>query len=211
MTPTMDRQDVKATLRRHSIELPSWAFGNSGTRFKVFAQRGVPRDPFEKMADAAQVQAFTGVAPRVSLHIPWDKVEDYGKLAEHARSLGVSIGAINSNVFQDNDYMLGSVTHPDVRVRRKATDHLLECVDIMDATGSADLKLWFSDGTNYPGQDDIRSRQDRLAAALAVVHARLATGVNEGFRELLPEFMYFAVLPYFGSDAAEREMEAARA
>jgi len=176
MTPTMDRQDVKATLRRHSIELPSWAFGNSGTRFKVFAQRGVPRDPFEKMADAAQVQAFTGVAPRVSLHIPWDKVEDYGKLAEHARSLGVSIGAINANVFQDDDYMLGSVTNPDRRVRRKATDHLLECVDIMDATGSRELKLWFSDGTNYPGQDDIATRQGRLAEALAEVYARLGPG-----------------------------------
>uniref|UniRef100_UPI003F53A9FE L-rhamnose isomerase n=1 Tax=Yinghuangia sp. YIM S09857 TaxID=3436929 RepID=UPI003F53A9FE len=115
----------------------------------------------------------TGVAPSVSLHIPWDRVGDYGALARHACDLGVSIGAINSNVFQDDDYMLGSVTHPDARVRRKATDHLLECVDVMDATGSRDLKLWFSDGTNYPGQDSIRERQDRLAEALAEVYARL--------------------------------------
>ena len=176
MTPTMDRQDVKATLRRHSIELPSWAFGNSGTRFKVFAQRGVPRDPFEKMADAAQVHAFTGVAPPGVPAHPLGQVEDYAKLAEHARSLGVSIGAINSNVFQDDDYMLGSVTNPDRRVRRKATDHLLECVDIMDATGSRELKLWFTDGTNYPGQDDIAARQGRLAEALAKVYARLGQG-----------------------------------
>jgi L-rhamnose isomerase/sugar isomerase len=83
------------------------------------------------------------------------------------------LGAINSNVFQDNDYMLGSVTNPDPRVRRKATDHLLECIDIMDATGSRDLKLWFSDGTNYPGQDDTLERQERLAAALAEVYDRL--------------------------------------
>ena len=168
-----DLASVTAALTAQTIELPSWAFGNSGTRFKVFAQAGVPRDPFEKLADAAQVHAFTGAAPRVSLHIPWDAVDDYGKLAAHAADLGVSIGAINANVFQDDDYMLGSVTHPDPRVRRKATDHLLACVDVMDATGSTDLKLWFSDGTNYPGQDDVRARQDRLATALAEVYDRL--------------------------------------
>jgi L-rhamnose isomerase / sugar isomerase len=168
-----DQNQVVATLLRQQIELPSWAFGNSGTRFKVFAQKGVPRDPFEKVADAAQVHAFTGVAPSVALHIPWDRVDDFAALAAGAKDLGVRLGTINANVFQDNDYMLGSVTHPDPRVRRKATDHLLECVDVMDATGSRDLKLWFSDGTNYPGQDDIAARQDRLAAALAEVYARL--------------------------------------
>src|SRR4249920_2611528 len=164
---------VDEGIRGLSIELPSWAFGNSGTRFKVFAQKGVPRDPYEKISDAAQVHAFTGVAPSVALHIPWDWVEDFGSLAKHAAEVGVRIGTINSNVFQDNDYMLGSVTNPDPRIRRKATDHLLECVDIMDVTGSRDLKLWFADGTNYPGQDDIRARQDRLAEALAEVYARL--------------------------------------
>ncbi len=167
---------VVAALNAQRIELPSWAFGNSGTRFKVFAQQGVPRDPYEKIADAAQVHRFTGVAPSVALHIPWDRVDDYADLSRHAADLGVSLGTINSNVFQDNDYMLGSVCHPDARVRRKALDHLLECIDIMDATGSRDLKLWFSDGTNYPGQDDIRARQDRLAEALAAVHARLGPG-----------------------------------
>ncbi|GGT23693.1 L-rhamnose isomerase [Nonomuraea spiralis] len=171
--------DIKAALRALHIETPSWAYGNSGTRFKVFAQRGVPRDPYEKLADAAQVHAHTGAAPTVALHIPWDKVADYGDLAAHARDLGVGIGAINSNVFQDDDYMLGSVTNPDPAVRRKALDHLLECVDIMDATGSGTLKLWFSDGTNYPGQDDIRARQDRLAEALSAVYDRL--GADQRF------------------------------
>ncbi len=170
---TVDQRIVDG-LRDLSIELPSWAFGNSGTRFKVFAQKGVPRDPSEKLADAAQVHQFTGAAPSVALHIPWDKVDDYSELAKHAANLGLRIGAINSNVFQDDDYMLGSVTNPDPRIRRKATDHLLECVDIMDATGSRDLKLWFSDGTNYPGQDDIQRRQDHLAAALAEVYKRLS-------------------------------------
>ncbi|WP_246059704.1 L-rhamnose isomerase [Herbidospora galbida] len=164
---------VTAGLRALRIETPSWAYGNSGTRFKVFTRKGVPRDPYEKIADAAQVHRFTGAAPTVALHIPWDRVESYSDLAGHARANGVAIGAINSNVFQDDDYMLGSVTNPDPAVRRKALRHLLDCVDVMDATGSEVLKLWFSDGTNYPGQDDIRARQDRLAEALDAVYARL--------------------------------------
>jgi L-rhamnose isomerase/sugar isomerase len=168
-----DRAQLKAALRNQRIETPSWAYGNSGTRFKVFAQEGVPRTPQEKLDDAGQVHRFTGVAPSVALHIPWDKVDDYAVLAVHAADAGVRIGAINSNVFQDDDYMLGSVTNPDPAVRRKALDHLLACVDVMDATGSRDLKLWFSDGTNYPGQDDIRARQDRLASALQAVYERL--------------------------------------
>ncbi len=168
-----DLAAVKRALAAQRIETPSWAFGNSGTRFKVFAQPGVPRDPREKIADAAAVHRFTGVAPTVALHIPWDKVDDYAELGAYAASLGVGIGAINTNVFQDDDYKLGSVTNPDPGVRRKATDHLLEAIDIMDATGSRDLKLWFADGLNYPGQDDLRSRQDRLAAALRETYDRL--------------------------------------
>jgi L-rhamnose isomerase/sugar isomerase len=171
-----DLTAVKTTLREHRIELPSWAFGNTGTRFKVFAQPGVPRTPQEKVADAAQVHAFTGVAPSVAVHIPWDKVDDYAALAAFAKEHGVAIGTVNANVFQDDDYRLGSVCNPDPRVRRKAVNHLLECVDIMDATGSADLKLWFADGTNYPGQDDITARQDRLAEALGTVYRRLGPG-----------------------------------
>jgi L-rhamnose isomerase/sugar isomerase len=171
-----DLTEVKGALKNHLIELPSWAFGNSGTRFKVFGQPGVPRNPFEKADDAAQVNQYTGVAPIMAVHIPWDKVDDYAALAAHARDNGIRIGAVNSNVFQDDDYKLGSVCHPDPKVRKKALAHLLECVDIMDATGSRDLKLWFADGTNYPGQDDIAARQDRMAEALAAVYARLGDG-----------------------------------
>ena len=171
-----DLTAVKDALKNHQIELPSWAFGNSGTRFKVFGQPGVPRTPYEKASDAAQVNAYTGVAPSMAVHIPWDKTDDYDALAAHATSKGIRIGTVNSNVFQDDDYKLGSVCNPDPRVRKKALAHLLECVDIMDATGSRDLKLWFADGTNYPGQDDISARQDRLAEALAAVYGRLGPG-----------------------------------
>jgi L-rhamnose isomerase/sugar isomerase len=164
---------IKAALAAQEIETPSWAYGNSGTRFKVFAQPGVPRTVKEKVDDAATVHRFTGVAPSVALHIPWDAVDDYADLAAYAKDQGVRIGAINTNVFQDDDYKLGSVTNPDPGVRRKATDHLLEAIAIMDATGSRDLKLWFADGLNYPGQDDLRDRQDRLATALRETYERL--------------------------------------
>jgi L-rhamnose isomerase/sugar isomerase len=169
-----DLTAVKSALRAHRIEVPSWAFGNTGTRFKVFAQPGVPRTVEEKIDDAAQVHKYTGVAPSVAVHIPWDAVADYGALAAYAKDRGVAVGTVNANVFQDDAYRLGSVANPDPGVRATAVAHLLECVDIMDATGSADLKLWFADGTNYPGQDDIAARQDRLAEALRDVYARLA-------------------------------------
>ncbi len=177
---------VKAALAAQRIETPSWGYGNSGTRFKVFAQPGVPRDPYEKLDDAAEVHARTGVAPKVSLHIPWDRVDDYAALGAYAKERGLELGAINSNTFQEDDYRLGSVCHPDPEVRRKAVGHLLECVDIMDATGSTDLKLWFADGTNYPGQDDITARQDRLAECLAEVYARLGDE-----QRLLLEYKFF--------------------
>ncbi len=181
-----DISTVKAELARQWVDMPSWAFGNSGTRFKVFAQPGVARDPYEKLQDAAQVLKYTGVARSVSLHIPWDRVEDFADLEKHAEGLGLQLGGINANVFQENAYMLGSVTNPDPGIRRKAIDHLLECVDVMDATGSRDLKLWFSDGTNYPGQDSIADRQERLSVALHEVYARLAPN-----QRLLLEYKLF--------------------
>jgi L-rhamnose isomerase / sugar isomerase len=182
----MDISAVKDELRRQWVEMPSWAFGNSGTRFKVFAQPGVARNPYEKLDDAAQVLTYTGVARSVSLHIPWDQVEDFTGLRKYAEGLGLKLGAINANVFQENEYMLGSVTNPDAGVRRKAIDHLLACVDVMDATGSRDVKLWFSDGTNYPGQDSIRDRQDRLSVALREVYDRLT-----GDQRMLLEYKLF--------------------
>jgi L-rhamnose isomerase/sugar isomerase len=175
-----------AALRRQTIELPSWAFGNSGTRFKVFGTPGTPRDPFEKVSDAAQVHRCTGIAPRVSLHVPWDRVDDYGKLAAHAADVGVSIGTVNSNLFQDDAYKFGSLTHADPDVRAKAVAHHAECVDVMRATGSKELKLWLPDGTNYPGQDDLRDRQDRLADSLQQVYALL----DEDMRMVL-EYKFF--------------------
>jgi len=186
----MSPQEVLSELDGFTVEVPSWAYGNSGTRFKVFTTPGTPRDPFEKIADAARVHALTGLAPRVSLHVPWDLVEDFGTLAAHAEEHGVRIGAINSNLFQDDDYKLGSLTHSDPRVRAKAVAHHLDCVAVMAKTGSADLKLWLPDGTNYAGQDSLRARQDRLAGSLAEIYAALGPD-----QRLLLEYKFFE--PYF--------------
>jgi L-rhamnose isomerase / sugar isomerase len=178
--------DIAPALQELTVEVPSWAYGNSGTRFKVFGSPGTPRTVEEKIADAAQVNRFTGLTPRVALHIPWDRVTDYVALRQHAESLGVSLGTINSNTFQEDDYKLGSLTHRDPAVRRKAVDHNLECVDIMDQTGSRDLKIWLADGTNYPGQADMRARQDWLAESLAEIYDRLGE-----HQRLVLEYKFF--------------------
>jgi L-rhamnose isomerase/sugar isomerase len=178
--------DIADQLSHQAIELPSWAFGNSGTRFKVFATPGTPRSVEEKIADAATVHEMTGLAPTVALHIPWDRVDDFEKLARFAEDRGVRVGTINSNTFQDDDYKFGSLTHVDERIRAKAIAHQLECIDIMDVTGSHDLKIWLPDGTNYPGQGDLRDRQDRLADSLAQVYARLGE-----HQRLVLEYKFF--------------------
>lgn len=170
--PTFDQ--ISHQLEHQAIEVPSWAYGNSGTRFKVFGSAGTPRSVQEKIADAAAVNRFTGLAPKVALHIPWDKVEDYAALRSYAEDQGIAIGTINSNTFQDDDYKLGSLTHHDPAVRQKAIDHHLECIRVMGETGSRDLKVWLADGSNYPGQADIRARQDWLAESLAAIYAQLA-------------------------------------
>jgi L-rhamnose isomerase / sugar isomerase len=169
----VDVANVEERLRSQKIETPSWGYGDTGTRFAVFPQKGVPRDPFEKMADAAQVHSLTGVCPSVAIHIPWDRVDDYGELKEHAGSLGLRIGAVNPNLFQEPEYKLGSVCHPDPAVRRRATDHLLECVEVAKETGSDVLSLWFADGTNYAGQDSFTERRHRMAECLGEVYAAM--------------------------------------
>jgi L-rhamnose isomerase/sugar isomerase len=178
--------EIAHLLEGQAIEVPSWAYGNSGTRFKVFGSPGTPRTVEEKIADAATVHRFTGLAPSVALHIPWDQVDDFAALKEYAEELGIRLGTINSNTFQDDDYKLGSLTHSDRRIRQKAIDHNLACIDVMDAAGSRDLKIWLADGTNYPGQDDLRARQDRLLESLRTIYDRLGD-----HQRLVLEYKFF--------------------
>jgi L-rhamnose isomerase/sugar isomerase len=161
-----------------NIEIPSWGFVNTGTRFRVFPQPGVPRTVFEKIDDAATVNRYTGIAGAVSLHIPWDKVDDYAALASYTAERGLRIGGINSNTFQDEDYKLGSICHPEARVREKAIAAIVECCEIAAATGANAVKVWLGDGTNYPGQDDLRWRHRRLVEGLRAVYPYLPDGVR---------------------------------
>src|SRR3954452_8875525 len=194
--PTRERAAEEA-LAALEIETPSWGYGDSGTRFAVFQQPGRPRDVFEKLEDAAEVHRLTGAAPAVALHFPWDQVEDLGALRAHAEGLGLRIGAVNPNLFQDPDYRLGSITHPDEAVRRKAVGHLLECLEIARELGSTAQSLWFADGTNYPGQDDLRARRRRMIEALREVYAALPAE-----QELLVEYKFFEPA-FYATDLAD--------
>ena len=175
-----------AELAAFEVETPSWGYGDSGTRFKVFAAPGAARDVHEKLQDAAYVHGLTGACPSVALHIPWDRVEDWAPLAREARDLGIRIGAINPNLFQDDDYRLGSLCHPDAAIRRRAVEHMLECVGIAREAGSEIVSLWLADGTNYAGQDDLRTRRRRLIGCLEEVYAELPPGMR-----LLIEYKFF--------------------
>ncbi len=196
----IDPGGVEDRLRTQRIETPSWGYGNSGTRFKVFPQPGVPRDPFEKISDAAEVHRLTGVCPSVAVHIPWDRVDDYARLKEYASSLGVRIGAVNPNLFQEEDYGLGSVCHPDPAVRRKATDHLIECVEIGREVGSDVLSLWFADGTNYAGQDSFSERRARMRECLAEAYGAMPDNMRMllEYKPFEPAF-YHTDLPDWGA------------
>ncbi|NOU97141.1 L-rhamnose isomerase [Paenibacillus sp. LMG 31456] len=182
----IDLEHVKKKLKTIEVETPSWGYGDSGTRFKVFKAVGVPRDPFEKFEDAAQVHKYTGICPSVAIHIPWDKVDDYDKLKKHADSLGVRIGAVNPNLFQEDEYIFGSVTNSNAATRRKATDHLLECVQIAKTVGSDVFSLWFADGTNYPGQADIRKRKAWMHEALSEMYQAMTPAMR-----MLIEYKFF--------------------
>jgi L-rhamnose isomerase/sugar isomerase len=189
--------DVEARLRELVIETPSWGYGDSGTRFGTFPQPGRPRDVFERIDDAAEVHRLTGTAGAVAFHFPWDAVDDYGALRAHVEERGLRVGAVNPNLFQDPDYKLGSVCHPDAAVRKKALEHLVECVGIADALGATALSLWLADGTNYPGQDDLRERRRRLDASLASLYAELPET-----QELLVEYKLFEPA-FYATDLAD--------
>jgi L-rhamnose isomerase/sugar isomerase len=177
---------VLEAIKSFRVETPSWGYGDTGTRFKVFHWPGAARNIHEKLADAALVHRLTGICPSVAIHIPWDRVDDWEALKQYADGLGIRIGAVNPNLFQDEDYRFGSLCHFDSKVRRRAVEHVLECIQIARAVGSDTISLWLADGTNYPGQDDLRARKHRLEEALREIYAALAPGMR-----LLIEYKFF--------------------
>jgi L-rhamnose isomerase/sugar isomerase len=193
----VDVGGVERALAELQIETPSWGYGDSGTRFGVFPQPGRPRDVFEKLEDAAEVHSLTGAAPAVALHFPWDAVDDLGALAGALSTAGLRPGAINPNLFQDPDYKLGSLTNPDAGIRRKALEHLLQCVEIATELGATAQSLWLADGTNYAGQDDLGARRDRLEQGLADLYAAMPES-----QELLIEYKLFEPA-FYATDIAD--------
>ena len=173
-------------LRELRIETPSWGYGNSGTRFHVYPWPGAARDVWERIDDAALVHALTGCCPTVAVHIPWDAVADWQALRRYAEDRGIAIGAVNANLFQDDDYRLGSLCNPSAAVRRMAVDHCLECIDIAGRLGSGIFTVWLADGTNYSGQDSLRARHRRLEQGLEEVYAALPAGMR-----MLVEYKFF--------------------
>ncbi len=198
-------EQVKAKLKQQHIETPSWGYANSGTRFKTFPYPGAARTVFEKFADAGYVHRLTGVAPSVAIHIPWDKTDDWGALKQYAADQGVSIGAVNPNLFQQEEYKLGSITHPSASVREEALAHMVDCCEIMGKTGSGILSLWFADGTNYAGQDSIRERKHRMESALAETYKYLPAGSR-----MLIEYKFFEPA-FYHTDLADWGMAYATA
>ena len=177
---------VITAIQQFSVETPSWGYGDSGTRFKVFHWPGAASNLREKLADAAQVHKATGICPSVAIHIPWDREDDWDAVKVYAGQLGLSIGAVNPNLFQDDAYRFGSLCHFDKQVRQRAIEHVIECIGIAQLVGSNIISLWLADGTNYPGQDDLRRRRRRLLDSLRTIYAALPAGMR-----LLIEYKFF--------------------
>jgi len=168
---------IFAALDRFQIELPSWGFANTGTRFGKFLQPAAATCTEDKFSDAGHIHSLTGVCPSVALHVLWDFPEGLGSVTEVQRlaaKYGVRPGAINPNVFQDQHYKHGSFGNPDPVVRKTALRHILDSVEIAKKLGSRDLSLWFADGSNYPGTQNIRQRRKWFEDGLRETHAHLA-------------------------------------
>ncbi len=162
-----------------AIELPSWAFANSGTRFEIFTDPAAANNIDEKLADAGCVHALTGCCPSVAVHVLWDYpdgVQDAARVSAVARHHGVRIGAINPNVYQGQMYKHGSLGNPDPAIRQAALQHILDSIEIASVSGSRDISLWFADGSNYPGTANIRQRRAWFIEGLQAVHAHLSPG-----------------------------------
>src|SRR5690348_526886 len=178
----MKDQQIEAVgkaLDELQIELPSWGFANTGTRFGKFIQAAAATSIEEKFSDAAQVHAVTGACPTLALHVLWDVQEGSagaGNVQKISQKYGIRAGAINPNVFQDQEYKYGSLGNPDASIRKKALDHIKESIAIAAALGSRDISLWFADGSNYPGSQSIRKRVEYFEEGLREAHASMLPG-----------------------------------
>ena len=176
MSDTKRTDKVIEALDRFHIELPSWGFANTGTRFGKFVQAAAASTLEEKFADAAEVNRHTGATPTIALHVLWDLpqgVRDVVKVKALEKRFGVRAGSINPNLFQDQEYKFGSLCNPSGEIRERAVAHVLDSIEIARRLDSHDISLWLPDGSNYPGTQSIRKRIDWLTEALRTIHSRL--------------------------------------
>jgi L-rhamnose isomerase/sugar isomerase len=176
---TQQSENIRKALDSFRIELPSWGFANTGTRFGKFLQPAAATNIEEKFRDAAEVHRWTGVCPTVAIHVLWDLpagIASAGEVHRLAAKYGLRPGSINPNLFEDQIYKFGSLGNPDAVVRQQALNHIFESIEIMNVLGSRDLSLWLADGSNYPGTQNIRHRKKWIEEQLATAHARLAEG-----------------------------------
>ena len=199
------RAGVLDILENLKIEVPSWGFANTGTRFGKYLQAGAATTLEEKFADAAQLHALTGITPQLALHVQWDLaagIADVKTAQRLAQKYGIQPGSINPNLFQDQEYKFGSICNPDPGIRRRAIDHLLESVEIARGLGSRDVSLWIADGSNYPGAQSIRNRISWLEDALTATHTSLGPG-----QRMLIEYKPFEPA-FYHTDVADWGMAA---
>jgi L-rhamnose isomerase/sugar isomerase len=197
---THNHERIFQALDSFRIELPSWGFANTGTRFGKFVQPAAATNLEEKFADAGQVNALTGASPTVALHVLWDLphgVKDVPEVRTLEAKYGVRAGSINPNLFQDQRYKFGSLANPSAEIRQLAVAHCVESVEIASALGSRDISMWIADGANYPGSQSIRRRIDWLQQGLKATHDALAPG-----QRLLIEYKPFEPAFYF-TDVAD--------
>ncbi|MDN5346350.1 MAG: L-rhamnose isomerase / sugar isomerase [Petrotoga sp.] len=182
----MELTEIKEKIKNFKVEVPSWGFGKSGTRFHAFHIPGEARNVYEKIDDAAFVNKITDAVSAVAIHIPWDKVEDYKVLKEYAEEKGVKIGAVNPNYFEDEDYLFGSLSNSNLKIRQKAIDQTFECIEIMKETNSKILSMWIPDGSNYPGQIDFNKSFELLEDSLKQITKHLEKDMT-----MLLEYKFF--------------------
>lgn len=174
-----DPQKIVQRLKTLAVETPSWGYADTGTRFGKFHQAAAARSTEDKLDDAAHVHKLTGICPSVAVHVLWDFPKGFDpQVVAYAEKAGVKIGAINPNVFQDQCYKWGSFGNRDPQIRRRAIQHCLDSVALGKAVKSDLLSLWFADGTNYPGQDDIRARKHRFVEGLKEVYAAMPASMT---------------------------------
>jgi len=182
----MNLKQIKEKISNFKVEVPSWGFGRSGTRFHAFHIPGEARNIYEKIDDAAFVNKITDGVSAVAIHIPWDKVDDYKALKEYAENKGLKIGAVNPNYFEEEDYLYGSLSNSNIKIRKMAIDQTFECIEIMRQTDSKVLSMWIPDGSNYPGQIDFKGSFELLEDSLKQITKELDADMT-----MLLEYKFF--------------------